>query len=479
MTSEAQRNAGYLLPANVTGHDLMMVCLCIPDTQEYRAAFRGAVYELTKPWNWQAIDETEYPRQHEAARYWTEIYHEYLNMPCNICELMAGCIEAILNTPYDELSPGLQALHDALSGWLEKNGNNLSGTPSISSLYNDDMNIIALPGCDLDNLFAAITGLVDFLHRAIWDLAELIEASTSNMEIIKEVISAIPVVGLLPIDELFALADQLLSNIGDNYLGAYTAAIRDEYRCALFCMAKTDCELTFKEMFDYFANRANATIRDVQFSDYVEMLLQGPASGEELVHVAHALFAGVLAFGSSWMGIQFDYLTRVVQALYNDTDPDWSILCPCVAEYDVSYIWEPNDAKGWTVVAGVWISGVNPYLYSYPSQPGGHHVMVERYFQSFDGLEALYALDSRVQVVNTYEQYGVHIRITHSSGEFQGYWEGAVSQTTPFILPSTLNGVSYISVVVREDLVADGGNARLGGVRLTGTSYNQPPAPPD
>jgi len=78
MTSEAQKNAGYLLPEQITGHDLICVRLRIPDVREYRAALRGALKSLTEWWNWEKSYQPGDTRASQAASYFRELINEYL-----------------------------------------------------------------------------------------------------------------------------------------------------------------------------------------------------------------------------------------------------------------------------------------------------------------------------------------------------------------------------------------------------------------
>lgn len=82
MTSQRQKNAGYLLPDQLTGHDLLCVCLKIPDVEEYRTAFLKQVWELGAWGVWEKSYQPGDTRAKEAAEYWRELLLEYLNMAC-------------------------------------------------------------------------------------------------------------------------------------------------------------------------------------------------------------------------------------------------------------------------------------------------------------------------------------------------------------------------------------------------------------
>lgn len=73
MTSEAQKSAGYLLPEQIDGHDLICLRVNVPNVREYRAAVRGALYELTKWWNWEKTYQAGDTRATRAAAYWREL----------------------------------------------------------------------------------------------------------------------------------------------------------------------------------------------------------------------------------------------------------------------------------------------------------------------------------------------------------------------------------------------------------------------
>lgn len=80
MSSDAQRNAGYILPDPVDGYDLICVTLKIPNVRQYRAALLGAIYELSKWWNWEKSNLPGDTRATRAAAYWRQLLYDHLKI---------------------------------------------------------------------------------------------------------------------------------------------------------------------------------------------------------------------------------------------------------------------------------------------------------------------------------------------------------------------------------------------------------------
>lgn len=77
MPSYRQKQAGYILPTPIDGYPLLDVCLKIPDTREYRAAFHGLVMSLGKTWMWEKRPgETD--EQIRVAQLWNYLLATYL-----------------------------------------------------------------------------------------------------------------------------------------------------------------------------------------------------------------------------------------------------------------------------------------------------------------------------------------------------------------------------------------------------------------
>lgn len=78
MTSEKQKNAGWLLPEQLTDHPLLCVKMLIPDNDEYRAAFLGAIDSLQEWWNWEKSYQPGDTRASQAASYWRQLILDHL-----------------------------------------------------------------------------------------------------------------------------------------------------------------------------------------------------------------------------------------------------------------------------------------------------------------------------------------------------------------------------------------------------------------
>lgn len=86
--SDPQKDTGYLLPDPIEGWDLICVTLKIPDTPEYRSAFRGALKSLTEWHKWERTGDT---KGTQAATYWRQIINEHLIIQdCDELEFLDG-----------------------------------------------------------------------------------------------------------------------------------------------------------------------------------------------------------------------------------------------------------------------------------------------------------------------------------------------------------------------------------------------------
>ena len=73
MSSKKQKQAGHLIPDQITGHTLKCVSFDFPDDPRYLAALLGQITELCKWWNWEKTYEPGDTRATQAAQYMRDV----------------------------------------------------------------------------------------------------------------------------------------------------------------------------------------------------------------------------------------------------------------------------------------------------------------------------------------------------------------------------------------------------------------------
>jgi hypothetical protein len=191
-------------------------------------------------------------------------------------------------------------------------------------------------GCNLDNLFGACTGLTDLLNDWAEQFIAIMQDNQNTFARVAELIEVIPGIGEIVPADIVTLAENFVEDMATAYDAAYSPALRDQIRCDLFCMSKDTCEMDFGDIFDYFRNSVSGGIAIDNFEDFIGIYITGQFTGNSLVFAWNTLCFGAIAWGSEILGVTEDQMYLMVRALFNDPDPDWSILCDCgwVYSYD-------------------------------------------------------------------------------------------------------------------------------------------------
>lgn len=353
-------NRGYPTPDNPAQVTMTTRCVFIPDIPEFVALVGGLLFGATKDYFWrkQGSMTTE-----EAAELMAQALGLYdaEGTCCMSCEEIVDCIE---NDPATSL---------ALQQFLAQNGYGTgSGTPDTPTIYTQNPLMVdgaSLPTCDNDMLFGAISQLVELMNSTLTDIFEQIEVQTNYIERTQLLLSGIPLVGLLPIDEFIDFADQVIGSLAENYAAQYNNTIRDEYRCDLFCLVKDTCELDFQTFADYFMSRVGQTITIENISAAIEWFVTGVWTGAQVVHAAHALICQFLAYGSQFFNLDMAWLGRAVTSALNDPDPDWLTLCTeCGGDFPQLVLGWCNDGNTW---GNLVQENANTWLVTLSAAPGG------------------------------------------------------------------------------------------------------------
>lgn len=218
-------------------------------------------------------------------------------------------------------------------------------TVGIDATENSTIASTALSGgqsvsCNNDNLFGMINGIVDLTNNLALDLLESLQASANASARFGDLVEAVPVIGELPFDDIAQFLEKFLDDMTDNYEANYTVALRNEYRCELFCLAlDNNCELDFHDIAVYFANKLGTDLTTLDVQDIIDWLTQGLFSGTEIVHMWSGFMWALINTGVTILGIDSRKIVRIVASMWNDPDSDWNLLCPC-AEPLYTYVFD-------------------------------------------------------------------------------------------------------------------------------------------
>ena len=338
----ADPDKGWQLPTVVDPEDYWCYTIRIPKDVAYLRAFRGAIGEMAYNWNWQrdaghtaSLVVQKWIAQLEEAEL---IFNADEGVCLEFCEEVLNCI---LTESDIQQAIANYALTSNIGGSTSEN-------PTILAMDLVDNQA----GCDNDNIYGMVLQLVNFLDEINKDILEQLIASTQQMDALGRLISAIPVVETIPLDEALSFTNWMLDTIYSAYLAASTELFRVEVACDLFCLAQDNgCTLSLEEARDYFNDKLAISLDTSNPTQFLEDLIANNLAGTATFYGMYNLLFQLMAFGSPILGYLPDRIVRLVQAMFNDPNSDWSTdcdACPTAWTWDSDFdnsknIWEPQD----------------------------------------------------------------------------------------------------------------------------------------
>jgi hypothetical protein len=204
--------------------------------------------------------------------------------------------------------------------------------------------ISALDTCDDDTVFGAVTELVKYINRLVEDTFERIEVATNVAENLANWLNGTYVAA--PVSAIVDYVDWLIESVADEYAAEYDTALEDEYRCDLFCLMKdNNCELTNRQLFDYFADRLTSSVDETSLTDYLDFFINGSFPGSQIVDALYASVIGMFVVDEAvdqelgWFDLTSSYGLQTSLALgASKPDSGWTLLCdPCVNTWCVAF----------------------------------------------------------------------------------------------------------------------------------------------
>jgi len=312
--------------------------MIIPNDPLYVQAFRGVLADLGKYWTWsRTVGQSDEPAQTAAEMWRDRLQFITISEECDdpvSCADVTDCIETNGGT-----QEAIRQIVSSPSGQQIVYNTTVVGTPMAEAQRNAV--VATSEDCNPDSLFGSVTSIIDQLHRNNQDFLEIILLSDNEQQRISKVIKAVPLLNEVPIDEALDFVSQMTSEIKENYEAEYTDALRDTYRCDIFCMVKDvpGCEVSFQMLVEYFNDRVGTTFEPINFFNaLVQYFTTGTWSGTLVVDIMTLIQLSAWQQASDWTGISLRTLQTVGLLGANDPDPDWEIICEDCATPDDLWI---------------------------------------------------------------------------------------------------------------------------------------------
>lgn len=238
-----KNDGGWSLPEVLNPPNTRPACICVPDDLNQIKAFWGALYELGYQFNW-ARDEghNALPTSIKWMAIVREAHEKWLEgVMCTSCDELNACL-----APLYDIVTALQASINAQTALIEAQTDMLETIIDNTKMYAPSPPSAV---CTEANIYPGAAAVVSAMHEEnirLYNQAELSNADNAA-EVAAVIVSAIPGFGILPFDEMAALANWYFGNQVDNYEAAYTSDFQAAAAYSLMChILANDCIFDFE-----------------------------------------------------------------------------------------------------------------------------------------------------------------------------------------------------------------------------------------
>lgn len=353
----------------------------------------GNTRKLGFPLTFNADVESELPDEPEITNVtledWTSSSSERVNIVLNVSLeeyiALATCIDVGRDIAYGEnsiylwwiwvrsiLSVSLcdsvadcvandSGVQDAINNLIATNQNIGSGTPDGVSSEVAQSGVLDGLICDEDNIFAAATQIVDLVNTFITDFFERIEAASYLVEVIANILQAIPILDQLGADNIFEFFNNFAEQAQAEYASNFDEALRTQLRCDLFCfIIDNDCTVTWDMLAQFYADAIAFDIYSTfSLESLISFFIGGSFGGSTWVYACYWLVFGVLSLAAKFLTLDFRLMIKLFNSALNDSDSDWEILCDtCGTEFTETLgLRSTDDQTNLTVIYGNQTAG--------------------------------------------------------------------------------------------------------------------------
>lgn len=360
MTAPLPKRFGYKLPLEALGGACIRVSIEFPDKLEYRAAYSGAINMLGKWFQWDhtQADYADIPDLNvEVAQVWSEVlaaatWEECVEFCARIIECLAS--DEDVKAAFRNFILTDPAINEHMQT-TAKEGVPLT-MPQIEAPIGEN--------CDLDTMYGGVIALIEAMHNNNLDFLQLIEVETGTLERVDEIISAIPIIETIPVDEIIAFADRFFNEILENYEAQITSDLLTEYRCNLFCMikARENCIITLDDLYTYWRDRLEmAFTTESALSVVIEALADGSYSGTLIADFMFMMQIQLIRSANDFAGVDLGEFQTFVSIGMLTPSAAWEIECEdCPPDPPPGDCWDFTASQdGWVILTtyGNWSAG--------------------------------------------------------------------------------------------------------------------------
>lgn len=325
--------------------DNTIICVVVPDSQEWIRLYLGTLSMLTRWWYYDVNNESEaedvVQRAMSCNAETGADYEDCMTLDCN------DVLECILQTPEIQQAIAQFAI-----------GSSITATDTENDSILNSNTFPVLGSCTNAQVFGMTTQLVDLIDTISLTILDRFVASLNSAGNLGYLIEGIPVIGELPIDDILTFVQTVAVQINTEYQASADVQLLEDIACDLMCIGMEDCDLTFQEIRDYYQDKI---VLPIQYDTMEELVLNIVANGwfgDQAVYIIHFFIVQLVVIGGEITGIDANRIIKTVSSYYNDPNPDWSTICDDCPEQWTSTLDLTSSDYGFTFIDGEWIDTV-------------------------------------------------------------------------------------------------------------------------
>jgi len=310
--------------------DGCFVCLTSRDKYVLGQALKQAYWNT----RWQSQQGTAIPASRDSKV--GELEEKMDISGCvDFCNEMVDCID------------NSDAVNSALVNWATNNLNYLTANDNTEGL---SVPISDATDCDPDEIWGNCVAVWQYINQTNIDFLEIVVAADNVIELIGDILEAIPIVNILPFDALAEFINDLSGWTLDEYNAALTVALSEDIECNLFCIALENCLLTFDDLIQYFQSYFSIDLESYQLTEMFDWFIAQTHVGEPIVYAVTCLQLLVVATANQFLGNYFPNVYATAARL-GTPDNDWELLCEDCNTWSHTFNFQDSD-EGWTILVG-------------------------------------------------------------------------------------------------------------------------------